>query len=38
MYRHSVNKSRSAHSFRKHTSRTRAVNVAPPPQRGGFRL
>lgn len=38
MKRYNVNKGHSAKSFRRHTSKTRAINVAPPPQRGGFRL
>lgn len=33
-----VNKGRSARKFRKATTRTKAVNIAPAPQRGGWRL
>lgn len=38
MRRHSVNKARSARNFRKATTRTKAVNISPAPQRGGWRL
>lgn len=38
MKRYGVNKGRSARKFRKSVSKTRRVNVAPPPMRGGFRL
>lgn len=33
-----VNKYRSARKFRKATARTKSINVAPQPQRGGWRL
>jgi hypothetical protein len=33
-----VNKYKSAKSFRKQTSRTKAVNMRSMPMRGGFRL
>lgn len=36
--RYKVNKIRSARKFRKATARTKAINVAPNPQRGGWRL
>ncbi|WNK14809.1 MAG: hypothetical protein [Microvirus sp.] len=36
--RHSVNKSKSARSFRHATSRTKGPNVRPGPMRGGIRL
>lgn len=38
MRRSHVNKRRSAKSFRRHTSRTKAANIQPAPQRGGWRL
>lgn len=38
MKRRRVNKRRSAGNFRKHVSRTKLVNISPPPMRGGFRL
>lgn len=37
-YRRRVNKHKSAHSFRKHSSRTKYLNVKPGPMRGGIRL
>lgn len=36
--RHPVNKKQSVNKFRKQSSRTNKRNIAPPPQRGGFRL
>lgn len=36
--RKAANKAKSSKEFRGNTNRTKAVNVAPPPQRGGFRL
>lgn len=38
MKRFNVNKRKSAKSFRKSTQRTKRANVAPNPQRGGWRL
>lgn len=38
MRRSSVNKYKSAKAFRGNISRTKAVNVAPRPMRGGIRL
>lgn len=38
MKRHSVNKRKSASTFRKHVSHTKAANVASGPMRGGWRL
>lgn len=38
MPRMHVNKGRSAAKFRKSTQRTKRINVAPPPMRGGIRL
>lgn len=38
MKRSHVNKSRSARQFRSNTSRTKRPNIAPAPQRGGWRL
>lgn len=33
-----VNKAKSAGKFRRQTTRTKARNIAPPPDRGGYRL
>lgn len=33
-----VNKGRAARAFRKATTRTKGINMAPPPMRGGIRL
>lgn len=38
MFRRHVNKRRSARKFRRNSSRTKAANLAPSPQRGGWRL
>lgn len=38
MRRRKVNKRSSARKFRKQVSRTKAVNIAPPPSRGGYRM
>lgn len=38
MPRYNVNKARSARKFRKSTMKTKRINVAPPPMRGGIRL
>lgn len=38
MRRFAVNKGRSARKFRSKIGRTKRVNVAPPPMRGGFRI
>lgn len=38
MRRSKVNKKHSAKKFRRATTRTKAANVAPAPQRGGWRL
>lgn len=38
MKRRHVNKGRSARSFRGAVSKTKRINVAPPPMRGGIRL
>jgi len=37
-YRSSVSKSRSSRQFRGNSSRTKGVNIAQAPQRGGWRL
>ena len=37
MLRKSVNKKASAGKFKKQVGRTKAANLAPPPQRGGYR-
>lgn len=37
-YRRAVNKRQSARKFRGQVGRTKAANIAPPPQRGGYRL
>jgi hypothetical protein len=33
-----VSKNKSAKHFRSNVSRTKAVNLSPPPMRGGIRL
>lgn len=38
MRRLKVNKNRSARKFRRETQRTKSANIAPAPQRGGWRL
>lgn len=38
MRRKPVNKFRSARRFRSNVGRTKRMNVAPPPMRGGFRI
>lgn len=38
MKRRPVNKYRSAHHFKRAVGRTKAVNIAPGPMRGGIRL
>nr|WAE43551.1 MAG: DNA binding protein [Microviridae sp.] len=38
MHRSHVNKRKSARSFRKNISRTKAANMAIQPTRGGWRL
>lgn len=38
MKRYPVSKGHSAKSFRRNVGRTKQINVAPPPMRGGFRL
>lgn len=38
MKRSYVNKRKSARTFRRATSRTKYANIAPNPQRGGWRL
>lgn len=38
MFRSGVNKGRSAKAFRRSTARTKRPNIAPAPQRGGWRL
>lgn len=38
MKRYSVNKQRSAQSFKRDIRKTKAANVAPPPNRGGYRF
>lgn len=37
MRRFGVNKGKSARKFRRNTTRTKRANLAPPPQRGGYR-
>jgi len=36
--RYGVNKNKSARQFRKHSTQTKAANVAGPVMRGGIRL
>jgi len=38
MRRIPVNKGRSAAQFRNNAKRTKAPNMAPPPNRGGYRF
>ncbi|WNK13377.1 MAG: hypothetical protein [Microvirus sp.] len=38
MKRMHVNKRKSAGKFRRNISHTKAMNIAPPPTRGGYRL
>lgn len=38
MKRYGVNKGRSASQFRGRVGRTKSINVAPPPMRGGLRI
>lgn len=38
MKRRSMNKRSAARQFNRATSRTKAINIAPPPMRGGYRL
>lgn len=38
MRRFRGNKRRSARKFRRNVGRTKAINIAPPPMRGGFRI
>ena len=38
LHRRHVNKRKSARSFRKHSARTKYLNVKPGPMRGGIRL
>jgi len=38
MYRHGVNKHRSAGQFRRNVSRTKKINLVRAPMRGGWRL
>ena len=38
LYRKSVNKGKSARSFRRNVKRTKSPNLRSAPQRGGWRL
>lgn len=38
MHRQHVNKAHSAKAFSKGVGRTKRINIAPPPMRGGWRL
>lgn len=38
MNRRPMNRYKAARSFNKSTARTKAINIAPPPMRGGYRL
>lgn len=38
MFRHKVNKHRGAKAFRHQAQKTKRINLAPPPMRGGIRL
>ena len=33
-----MNRGKTARVFNRKASRTKAINIAPPPQRGGYRL
>lgn len=33
-----MNRYKAAKAFNRNTARTKALNVAPPPMRGGYRL
>jgi len=37
-FRHHVNKGKSAGQFRRNVKRTKSVNLAAPPMRGGYRF
>jgi len=38
LHRKPVSKHKSAKQFRRHASKTKMANMAPPPQRGGYRF
>lgn len=38
MYRSQQNKRGAARSFNHRSSKTKGINIAPPPMRGGYRL
>jgi hypothetical protein len=38
MKRAPVNKTRDSNNFRSMVTRTKYINIAPPPMRGGYRL
>lgn len=38
MKRKPVNRKRAARAFSKSRTRSKRINVAPPPMRGGFRI
>ena len=38
MKRFHANKARSASAFKKNVGKTKSANVAPPPNRGGYRF
>ena len=38
MHRHSVSKRKSAHAFKRHVGKTKALNLVAGPMRGGIRL
>lgn len=38
MKRQRVNKAKSARKFSQAVDKTKAINIAPPPMRGGIRL
>lgn len=38
MHRHHVNKHKAAKTFRKHAHKTKSLNMAAAPMRGGWRL
>lgn len=38
MFRRPVNKQAAKKNFNRQASRTKRINIAPPPNRGGYRL
>lgn len=38
MKRFAMNRHKAARKFSRHAQRTKAANIAPPPNRGGYRF